>query len=157
MLKKKKKSFIHCGQRAVRPLIKPCWLYHSANCDLCLPCRLALVVDQYQQWLYVFKQCGRDEPLLKPIRCFLSTRGANVLMKRALRSHVVLQSSAAPTSNARWNVTAPFLCTQLLVAAPSAVTEPAKFLLVSLQGEAFSWPARGELILKSVQVTQRIF
>lgn len=42
-----------------------------------------------QKWInnssdcIVFKHRGRDEPLLKPIRCFISTRGANVLMKQA--------------------------------------------------------------------------
>lgn len=46
---------------------------------------------------------ARDKLLLKPIRCFLSTLWANVLMKQALRCHALLQSSPVQTSNSHWN------------------------------------------------------
>lgn len=71
----------------------------------------------------VFKHRGRDEPLLKQIRCFLSTRGVNVPMKRALRGHAVLRSSLLTNKQCLLKRKTSFsLPTLFLVAVSSAVT-----------------------------------
>lgn len=71
--------------------------------------RLAAVISVYParsllKWInnssdcILFKHRGRDKPLLKQIRCFLSTRGVNVPVKRVLLgpcSSVVLTGSHA--------------------------------------------------------------
>lgn len=93
----------------------------------------------------VFEHRSRDEPLFKPIRCFLSTGGANVPMKKkkAQRGHAAILSSSVMLVENR------LLFRGLQLALVSAVTGSANVALrVGLQSRHGRASAGTSLCLK---------